>query len=83
MKLPRGISGGQLIRTLEGLGYRTVRPSGSHVRLHCNSPVEHSVTVPLHDSVKVGTLHSIIKEVASARGIHPDRLIQKLISLNG
>jgi predicted RNA binding protein YcfA (HicA-like mRNA interferase family) len=52
MKLPRGVTGQQLVGCLEQLGYQVVRQRGSHDRLrHPGSPA-HSISVPL-------TLHGI------------------------
>ena len=44
MKLPRNLTGAQLIKTLEQLGYRTTRQTGSHVRLTSHSAKEHHIT---------------------------------------
>jgi predicted RNA binding protein YcfA (HicA-like mRNA interferase family) len=78
MKLPRGVSGETLIRTLEGLGYKVIRQKGSHVRLrHEGAPV-HTVTVPLHNPLKTGTLHGILAEVALIRSTTVDSLAELL-----
>jgi predicted RNA binding protein YcfA (HicA-like mRNA interferase family) len=69
VKLPRNVSGERLIRSLERLGYGVIRQQGSHVRLRHGGPPVHSVTVPLHDPLKTGTLHGILFEVAQARQI--------------
>ena len=78
MKLPRGVSGKQLVRMLERLGYLVVRQKGSHVRLHHAGPSQHTVTVPLHDPVKTGTLHGILSDVAGNTGIPLERLVELL-----
>ena len=78
MKLPRDISAHRLVRILETLGYRVVRQRGSHVRLHCDGLPAHIVTVPMHDPVKVGTLHGILSEVASMRSVSLDSLVSLL-----
>lgn len=78
MKLPRDISAHRLVRILETLGYRVVRQRGSHVRLHCDGLPAHSVTVPMHDPLKVGTLHGILFEVASMRSVSLDSLVSLL-----
>jgi hypothetical protein len=39
---------------------------------------EHHVTVPRHKPLKVGTLSSILKDVASYLEIERERLIQEL-----
>ncbi len=69
MKLPRGVSGDRLIRVLEHLGYKVTRQRGSHVRLLNEGPPAHSITVPLHNPMKMGTLHGILAEVAQVRSI--------------
>ena len=67
MKLPRGVSGDRLIHVLTGLGYAVIRQKGSHVRLRHDGPPAHLITVPRHNSLKTGTLHGILLEVAQAR----------------
>lgn len=44
MKLPRDISGDELIKILQGHGYQTVRQTGSHVRMqHFDSEKSHHI----------------------------------------
>ena len=69
MKLPRNVSGERLIRALERIGYGVIRQQGRHGRLRHEGPPAHSVTVPLHDPLKAGTLHGIRPEVAQARSV--------------
>ncbi len=78
MKLPRGVSGKRLIRALEHVGYTVVHQKGSHVRLRSDRPPAHTITVPLHDSLKTGTLHDILAEVAQARSVTVEFLAQFL-----
>lgn len=78
MKLPRDLSGAQLIKALERLGYRPSRQSGSHVRLTCASFEEHHLTVPLHDPLRVGTLAAILADVAAHHRLTRDALIARL-----
>ncbi|WP_394766679.1 type II toxin-antitoxin system HicA family toxin [uncultured Paludibaculum sp.] len=78
MKTPRRVSADGLIRTLGYFGYLVIRQRGSHVRLQYPGPPVHSITVPLHDPLKVGTLHGILSEVAERRGVTMDALIQSL-----
>ena len=78
MKLPRNLSGGQLIKALDRLGYRATRQTGSHVRLSCDSPKEHHLTVPLHDPLRVGTLAAILADVAAHHGLTRDILVARL-----
>jgi predicted RNA binding protein YcfA (HicA-like mRNA interferase family) len=78
MKLPRGVSGDRLVRTLQQVGYTIVRQKGSHVRLQHPGPPVHNVTVPLHNPLKTGTLHGILAEVALMRSLTVDSLAQLL-----
>lgn len=75
MKLPRGVSADQVIRALEHLGYTVIRQRGSHVRLHRSGPPAHSISVPLHNPLKTGTLHGILYEVANAQSISIEKVI--------
>ena len=68
MRLPRGVSANRLIRALALLGYQIVRQDGSHIRMRRVGPPAHSVTIPNHDALKTGTLHSIIATVSKATG---------------
>jgi len=69
MKLPRGISAHRLIRALERLGYAEIRQKGSHIRLFHQAAPTHSISVPLHDPLKIGTFHGILVEVAQAQSV--------------
>ncbi len=53
------VSGAEVIRTFERLGFRVVRQRGSHVMLRRNSDV---CVVPLHREVKRGTLRGILRQ---------------------
>jgi predicted RNA binding protein YcfA (HicA-like mRNA interferase family) len=78
MRLPRDLSGADLIQRLGRLGYLTTRQTGSHVRLTCAAPQEHHVTVPRHDSLRIGTLAAILSDVAAAQGLSRDELLRRL-----
>ena len=77
MKLPRGISAQRLIRALERLGYAVIRQKGSHIRLFHDAAPTHSISVPLHDPLKIGTFHGILVEVARAKSVS----IQDILNL--
>jgi predicted RNA binding protein YcfA (HicA-like mRNA interferase family) len=78
VKLPRDVTGDRLIRALVRLGYDVIRQTGSHVRLRHDGPPVHAVTVPLHQPIKTGTLHGILKEVARMRSLNLEFLIDSL-----
>jgi predicted RNA binding protein YcfA (HicA-like mRNA interferase family) len=78
MKLPRNLSGAQLIKALQQLGYQTSRQTGSHVRLTSQRPKEHHLTIPLHDPLRIGTLAAILADVAAHHGMTREALIVRL-----
>jgi predicted RNA binding protein YcfA (HicA-like mRNA interferase family) len=78
MKLPRGVPADRLIRALERLGYTVIRQKGSHVRLRNEGPPIHVITVPLHNPLKIGTLHGILSEVAQMRSVAIEFLVDLL-----
>lgn len=51
---------GNSSRRWQSFGYAVTRQSGSHIRLIGNTPTPHSLTVPDHSPLKVGTLHAIL-----------------------
>lgn len=58
----RDFSGEVIVRVLTSFGYRKDRQRGSHVVLKYTNPDTdevRTVTVPLHDRGKIGTLQSI------------------------
>ena len=57
-KLPR-VSGAEIIRALERLGFVRIRQSGSHVILRRGSK---GCVVPMHSEVKVGTLAGVLRQ---------------------
>jgi len=61
-KLPV-VSGRQVVRALERVGYRVVRQRGSHIRLRDESDPNHlPVTVPDHRTLKPGLLRQILRD---------------------
>jgi predicted RNA binding protein YcfA (HicA-like mRNA interferase family) len=78
MRLPRDLTGVELVRRLAKLGYRQTRQTGSHVRLTCDNPHQHHLTVPLHDPLRIGTLSAILGDVAVAHGVERDVLLERL-----
>lgn len=78
MRLPRGASADRLIRTLERLGYVAIRQRGSHIRLRHEGPPAHSITVPMRNPIKTGTLHDILSEVAWMRSTTIESIMEEL-----
>jgi predicted RNA binding protein YcfA (HicA-like mRNA interferase family) len=79
LRLPRDVSGDDLIRVLGRRGYRVTRQVGSHVRLTVTTDRgEHHVTVPRHDRLRVGTLAAVLGEVAAWLELDRNDLIADL-----
>lgn len=70
MKLPRDVSGRQLIAALvRRWGYREVNRVGSHVILQTDTPMHHRLSVPDYHPLRIGTLNGILRAVAQAKGV--------------
>jgi len=79
MKLPRDISGEELASLLTKYGYRVTRQTGSHLRLTSTlKDTEHHLTIPKHKPLRVGTLSSIVNEVASYLELDRQSVIREL-----
>mgnify|MGYP001092585788 CR=1 FL=1 len=78
MKLPRDLSGPDLVKALGRLGYRATRTTGSHSRLSTDQPMPHHLPIPAHDPLKVGTLAAILGDVAEHLKIERDELLRRL-----
>jgi predicted RNA binding protein YcfA (HicA-like mRNA interferase family) len=79
MKLPRDLSGAELIQILcRHFGYRRVNQEGSHVILQTESPEHHRLAVPDHKTLRLGTLNSILRAVARVKGIEKEYILARL-----
>jgi predicted RNA binding protein YcfA (HicA-like mRNA interferase family) len=78
VKIPRDVSGAQLVKALRALGYAVVRQDGSHIRLTTQQNGQHHLTVPNHSPIKTGTLGAILKAVALHHGMTVEALIRLL-----
>ncbi len=66
-----GLSGKEIVRALEKLGFNVARQSGSHILMKRN---EKGCVVPNHKEVKVGTINGILRQAA----ISPEEFQQAL-----
>ena len=65
MRLPRDLSGPDFAKLLRRYGYAATRQTGSHIRLTSTiRGTQHHVTVPAHKELRLGTLVSILADVA-------------------
>jgi len=77
-KIPRNLSGRDLIMYLKKLGYEQSRQVGSHIRLTTENKGVHHITIPAHDPIKIGTLSNILKDIARHFEISREELINRL-----
>ena len=78
MKIPRDLTGKELIKALGKLGYEISRQSGSHIRLTTSRNGTHHITIPDHRPIKVGTLSGILGDVAAHHQMTRDELLTLL-----
>lgn len=76
MKLPRNLSGAELIKLLcKHHGYHQLHQEGSHVILQTESPRHHRLAVPNHNPLRIGTLNSILRAVAGVKGVEKEVIL--------
>jgi len=79
MKVPRDLSGGQLVKVLcRDWDYRQVHQEGSHIILQTETPSHQRLSIPNHNPVRVGTLNSIIRAVATHKGADRQAVLTSL-----
>jgi len=66
LKLPRDVSGEDVVRSLRRLGYEITRQTGSHIR------------VTSKRKLRVGTLAGILSDVATYLDLSRDELTEQL-----
>lgn len=79
MRIPRDLSGSELVKGLGKLGYTVTRQTGSHLRLTRTETGEHHVTIPNHDPLRVGTLAAILDSVARHLGETRDHVLDRIL----
>lgn len=79
MKVPRDLSGSQLIKVLcRDWDYRQVNQEGSHVILQTETPGHQRLSVPNHSTLRVGTLNAIVRAVATHKGVERQAVLDSL-----
>lgn len=79
MRIPRDLSGADLIKRLGRFGYAETRQTGSPIRLTSQDNGEHHVTIPNHDPLRIGTLAAILDSVVAHHGLTREALLQRLL----
>ncbi len=78
MRLPQDIGANDLIKALSKLGYQITRQTGSHIRLTTINKGQHHISIPNHNPVKIGTLSSILSDVAEHFDTNKEEIIRIL-----
>ena len=69
MKTPRSLNGSELVKKLKVFNYEKMHQTGSHIIVRTEENGEHTLSVPNHKPLKVGTLDSILSAIASHFGM--------------
>ncbi|HEV2304642.1 MAG TPA: type II toxin-antitoxin system HicA family toxin [Candidatus Acidoferrales bacterium] len=79
MKIPRDLSGEDLVRLLcRDWSYRVVHQVGSHIVLETEIPSHQRIAIPAHKNLRLGTLSAILKAVATHKGVERPQLLRNL-----
>lgn len=78
MRLPRDLTGVELAKALQRFGYVVTRQHGSHLRITTQEGGEHHEVIPNHSPIKIGTLQSVLRNVAAHHRIEVSELLRLL-----
>jgi predicted RNA binding protein YcfA (HicA-like mRNA interferase family) len=79
MKLPRDLSGEELVRHLcKFWGYERIHQVGSHVILQIQQPTPHRIAVPAHIPLRIGTLNGILASIAAHKNVPKESILKGL-----
>jgi predicted RNA binding protein YcfA (HicA-like mRNA interferase family) len=79
MKLPRNLSGRQLVQALcSSWGYTQVHQVGSHIIIETETPQRQRLSVPDHHPLRTGTLNAILRAVAAHKGVSREEILRSL-----
>ena len=79
MRLPRDLSGRELGKRLARFDYQLSRQVGSHMRFTRDAEPKHSVTIPDHNPLRLGTLRQILGDVATRLGVSVEKLLESIL----
>jgi len=79
VKIPRDLAGRELVKTLcKHWGYRQIHQEGSHIILQTDHPSRQRIPVPDHGFLRIGTLNSILRLVATHKGVDKQDVLDSL-----
>ena len=80
MKLPLDLYGQDMVKWLAGFGYEIHHQTGSHIIVRTQEGGEHSVSIPNHKPLKIGTLSTVL---ADHLHIRKTDLLERLMANRG
>lgn len=80
MKIPRDVTGLELIKLLKPFGFEIIRQTGSHIRIQTMQNGQHYETIPRHDPIKIGTLNNILKNIAEHFDLTKEEFVKQLLN---
>jgi predicted RNA binding protein YcfA (HicA-like mRNA interferase family) len=79
MKLPRNLSGAELVKHLsKRWDYVKIHQIGCHVILQTQHPTPHRIAVPEHTPLRIGTLNAILASIASHKNVAKDAILKDI-----
>jgi len=79
MKLPRDLSGLDLAEHLcRHWEYAKVHQVGSHIVLQTHEPTPHRIAIPAHKALRIGTLNSIVRDVARHKHVDREAVLESI-----
>jgi predicted RNA binding protein YcfA (HicA-like mRNA interferase family) len=79
VKIPRDVSGRQLAKALcKHWDYWQVHQEGSHIILQTDKPSHQRLPVPDHNPIRIGTLNSILRLVATHKCVDKQDVLASL-----
>lgn len=79
MKIPRDLSGRDLVRNLcRYWGYEIIHEEGSHIVLETEEPSHQRLVVPDHKTLRIGTLVAILRAVTTHKDIERQAILDSL-----
>ena len=83
MKLPRDLYGQDLVKRLSRYGYEVMHQTGSQIIIRTQEGGEHTVSIPNHRPIKVGTLNSILNDIAEHLTLNKADIIEQIMVRRG
>jgi predicted RNA binding protein YcfA (HicA-like mRNA interferase family) len=79
MKLPRDLSGEELVKHLcKRWKYLKIHQVGSHIILQTQHPTPHRIAVPEHNPLRIGTLNGILASVAAYKNVPKEAILKDI-----